>query len=231
MLRSLNIRVVLVHGASAQIERLGAEQGIVPSDLEGTGVAAGSCRRKRSTPRQSRARSPSRVRSANRRARRAVRTSRRSTRRLRLGREDGMPRGTVSNEDTFNRETPGLCHAGSLPREAPRAARPRSSLRSRASLPSSKKLQPQASSDPPDRGWRTIPYMPGAPRTGWRAPQLASRFPAGCSSSALPLLLAPHLGRGRSRASRRLPLPRGAPHRPAPQSRSSGRLGTLVDPQ
>ncbi len=38
VLRSLNIRVVLVHGASAQIERLGAEQGIVPSDLEGTGV-------------------------------------------------------------------------------------------------------------------------------------------------------------------------------------------------
>ena len=38
VLRSLNIRVVLVHGASAQIERLGAEQGIVPSNLEGTGV-------------------------------------------------------------------------------------------------------------------------------------------------------------------------------------------------
>jgi amino-acid N-acetyltransferase len=38
VLRSLNIRVVLVHGASAHIERLGAEQGIVPSDLVGTGV-------------------------------------------------------------------------------------------------------------------------------------------------------------------------------------------------
>ena len=38
VLRSLNIRVVLVHGASAQIERLGEEQGIVPSDLDGTGV-------------------------------------------------------------------------------------------------------------------------------------------------------------------------------------------------
>jgi amino-acid N-acetyltransferase len=38
VLRSLNIRVVLVHGASAQIERLGAERGIVPSDLAGSGV-------------------------------------------------------------------------------------------------------------------------------------------------------------------------------------------------
>jgi len=38
VLRSLNIRVVLVHGAAAQIERLGAERGIVPSDLAGTGV-------------------------------------------------------------------------------------------------------------------------------------------------------------------------------------------------
>ncbi|MEP7116599.1 MAG: amino-acid N-acetyltransferase [Acidobacteriota bacterium] len=37
VLRSLNIRVVLVHGASAQIEQLGREQGIVPSDLEGSG--------------------------------------------------------------------------------------------------------------------------------------------------------------------------------------------------
>ena len=37
VLRSLNIRVVLVHGAAAQIERLGAEQGVVPSDLDGTG--------------------------------------------------------------------------------------------------------------------------------------------------------------------------------------------------
>jgi amino-acid N-acetyltransferase len=38
VLRSLNIRVVLVHGAAAQIERLGSEQGIVPSDLVGTGI-------------------------------------------------------------------------------------------------------------------------------------------------------------------------------------------------
>ncbi|MBI2947181.1 MAG: amino-acid N-acetyltransferase [Verrucomicrobia bacterium] len=39
VLRSLSIRVVLVHGAAAQIKALAAEQGIVPSDLEGTGVA------------------------------------------------------------------------------------------------------------------------------------------------------------------------------------------------
>jgi amino-acid N-acetyltransferase len=38
VLRSLNIRVVLVHGAAAQIAQLGAEQGIVPSDLVGTGL-------------------------------------------------------------------------------------------------------------------------------------------------------------------------------------------------
>ena len=38
VLRSLNIRVVLVHGASAQIEQLGSEHGVVPSDLDGTGV-------------------------------------------------------------------------------------------------------------------------------------------------------------------------------------------------
>ncbi len=38
VLRSLNIRVVLVHGAAAQIERMGAERGVVPSDLAGTGV-------------------------------------------------------------------------------------------------------------------------------------------------------------------------------------------------
>jgi amino-acid N-acetyltransferase len=38
VLRSLNIRVVLVHGAAAQIARLGAEQGIVPSDVDGNGV-------------------------------------------------------------------------------------------------------------------------------------------------------------------------------------------------
>jgi amino-acid N-acetyltransferase len=38
VLRSLNIRVVLVHGAAALIARLGAEQGVTPSDLDGTGV-------------------------------------------------------------------------------------------------------------------------------------------------------------------------------------------------
>ena len=38
VLRSLNIRVVLVHGASAQIKTLGTEQKITPSNLDGTGV-------------------------------------------------------------------------------------------------------------------------------------------------------------------------------------------------
>lgn len=38
VLRSLNIRVVLVHGASAQIQVLGDEQKIKPSDLDGAGV-------------------------------------------------------------------------------------------------------------------------------------------------------------------------------------------------
>jgi len=38
VLRSLNIRVVLVHGASAQIKALGEEQKIKPSDLDGAGV-------------------------------------------------------------------------------------------------------------------------------------------------------------------------------------------------
>jgi amino-acid N-acetyltransferase len=38
VLRSLNIRIVLVHGASAQIKALAAEQGITPSNLDGTGV-------------------------------------------------------------------------------------------------------------------------------------------------------------------------------------------------
>jgi amino-acid N-acetyltransferase len=38
VLRSLNIRVVLVHGASAQIQLLAAEQGVVPSNLDGSGV-------------------------------------------------------------------------------------------------------------------------------------------------------------------------------------------------
>ena len=38
LLRSLSIRVVLVHGAAAQIKTLGAEQKIQPSNLDGTGV-------------------------------------------------------------------------------------------------------------------------------------------------------------------------------------------------
>jgi amino-acid N-acetyltransferase len=38
VLRSLNIRVVIVHGASAQIKALGDQQGVQPSDLLGTGV-------------------------------------------------------------------------------------------------------------------------------------------------------------------------------------------------
>ena len=38
VLRSLNIRVVLVHGAAAQIKALAEKQGIQASDLEGTGV-------------------------------------------------------------------------------------------------------------------------------------------------------------------------------------------------
>ncbi|MBI3850336.1 MAG: amino-acid N-acetyltransferase [Verrucomicrobia bacterium] len=38
VLRSLNIRVVLVHGASAQIKSLAEQQKITPSDLDGSGV-------------------------------------------------------------------------------------------------------------------------------------------------------------------------------------------------
>ncbi len=38
VLRSLSIRVVLVHGASAQIKLLSAEQNVKVSDLEGTGI-------------------------------------------------------------------------------------------------------------------------------------------------------------------------------------------------
>jgi amino-acid N-acetyltransferase len=38
VLRSLNINLVLVHGASAQIELLGKEQGTPPSNLDGTGI-------------------------------------------------------------------------------------------------------------------------------------------------------------------------------------------------
>ena len=38
VLRSLNIPVVLAHGASAQIRTLGDQAGVTPSDLDGTGV-------------------------------------------------------------------------------------------------------------------------------------------------------------------------------------------------
>ena len=38
LLRSLNIRVVLVHGAAAQISALAREQNLHPSDLDGSGV-------------------------------------------------------------------------------------------------------------------------------------------------------------------------------------------------
>lgn len=38
VLRSLNIRVVLVHGAAQQVQQLAAEQGLTPSNLDGTGV-------------------------------------------------------------------------------------------------------------------------------------------------------------------------------------------------
>jgi amino-acid N-acetyltransferase len=38
VLRSLNIRVVIVHGASAQIRALAGQQNLTPSDLEGSGV-------------------------------------------------------------------------------------------------------------------------------------------------------------------------------------------------
>jgi amino-acid N-acetyltransferase len=38
VLRSLNIPVVLAHGASAQIQTLGDQAGVTPSDLDGTGV-------------------------------------------------------------------------------------------------------------------------------------------------------------------------------------------------
>ncbi len=38
VLRSLNIRVVLVHGASAQIKALAEKQGVKPSNCDGTGI-------------------------------------------------------------------------------------------------------------------------------------------------------------------------------------------------
>lgn len=42
VLRSLNIRVVLVHGASAQIKALAEKQGIKASNLDGTGITDGA---------------------------------------------------------------------------------------------------------------------------------------------------------------------------------------------
>src|SRR5262245_8687459 len=38
VLRSLNIRVVIVHGAAAQVQLLGEQQGIAPSNLDGSGI-------------------------------------------------------------------------------------------------------------------------------------------------------------------------------------------------
>jgi amino-acid N-acetyltransferase len=38
VLRSLNIRVVLVHGAAEQIKAIAETQGVQPSNLDGTGV-------------------------------------------------------------------------------------------------------------------------------------------------------------------------------------------------
>lgn len=38
VLRSLNIRVVIVHGASAQIRTLGEERGVTPSNIDGGGI-------------------------------------------------------------------------------------------------------------------------------------------------------------------------------------------------
>jgi amino-acid N-acetyltransferase len=38
VLRSLNIRVVIVHGASAQIKSLGQQQGVAPSNIDGAGI-------------------------------------------------------------------------------------------------------------------------------------------------------------------------------------------------
>ena len=38
VLRSLNIRVVLVHGAAAQIKALAEKQNIKPSNLDGSGI-------------------------------------------------------------------------------------------------------------------------------------------------------------------------------------------------
>src|SRR5882672_8806168 len=38
VLRSLNIRVVIVHGASAQIKSLGEQQSVTPSNTDGAGI-------------------------------------------------------------------------------------------------------------------------------------------------------------------------------------------------
>lgn len=38
VLRSLNIRVILVHGAAHQIEQLAAQRGVTPSNADGTGI-------------------------------------------------------------------------------------------------------------------------------------------------------------------------------------------------
>ncbi|MGB9603901.1 MAG: amino-acid N-acetyltransferase, partial [Limisphaerales bacterium] len=38
VLRSLNVNIVLAHGASAQIQDLARQQGITPSDLDGAGI-------------------------------------------------------------------------------------------------------------------------------------------------------------------------------------------------
>ena len=38
VLRSLNIRVIIVHGAAAQIKTLAGEQKVMPSDLDGSGI-------------------------------------------------------------------------------------------------------------------------------------------------------------------------------------------------
>ena len=38
LLRSLNIRVALVHGAAHQVERYARVAGVAPSDLDGTGI-------------------------------------------------------------------------------------------------------------------------------------------------------------------------------------------------
>jgi amino-acid N-acetyltransferase len=38
VLRSLNIRIVLAHGASEQIRKLAGEQGVAPSNLDGSGI-------------------------------------------------------------------------------------------------------------------------------------------------------------------------------------------------